>query len=121
MPALDRTVFKTTEVRPDSTRQIQRVIYHYRWFDARGQEHAQKTEFDLTFIWPRELRLLLEREGGAQEDPLAGLLVRLPEGVGLPAHRDLPDQLRAGDRRQHILPDAKHAAVGHGQADFAGH
>lgn len=63
VPRYDRTVFKTTEVRRDPARQIQRVIFHYTWFDNLGQEHRQRTEFDLTFLFPRELQLLLERHG----------------------------------------------------------
>ena len=30
---------------------------------ARAKEKRQKREFDLTFIFPRELRILLERNG----------------------------------------------------------
>lgn len=63
VPALDRTVFKSTEVRPDPARQIQRIIYHYTWFDRDGRQHRQRSAFDLTFLFPRELRLLLERNG----------------------------------------------------------
>jgi SAM-dependent methyltransferase len=63
VPALDRTVFKTTEVRRNLAAQTQRVTFHYTWFDARGRERREKTEFDLAFVFPRELRLLLERNG----------------------------------------------------------
>ena len=63
VPEFDRTVFKTTEIRPDPATQIQRVIFHYAWFDKKGGEHRERTEFNLTFIFPRELRLLLERNG----------------------------------------------------------
>ena len=67
VPELDRTVFRTTEIRPDPTTQIQRILFHYTWFDAGGREHRQKVEFELTFMFPRELRLLLERNGFAIE------------------------------------------------------
>jgi SAM-dependent methyltransferase len=63
VPRYDRTVFKTTEVRRDPSRQVQRVIFHYLWFDRHGQEHRQRREFDLTFMFPREMQLLLERHG----------------------------------------------------------
>lgn len=63
VPHLERTVHKTTEVRRNSAAQVQRVIFHYTWFDALGHERRQKTEFDLAMIFPRELRLLLERNG----------------------------------------------------------
>ena len=63
VPEFDRTVCRTTEVRPDPAKQKQRVIFHYTWFDGFGKEKRQKTEFDLTFIFPRELEMLLERNG----------------------------------------------------------
>lgn len=63
VPALDRTVARTTEVRPDPARQTQRVVFHYHWFDHFGEEHRQEVEFDLTFIFPRELHHLLVRNG----------------------------------------------------------
>jgi SAM-dependent methyltransferase len=63
VPALDRSVMKTTTVKRDAARQTQRVAYHYTWFDRRGIEHRQRTEFMMTFIFPRELQLLLERNG----------------------------------------------------------
>jgi SAM-dependent methyltransferase len=63
VPELDRTVCKTIEVRRDPTRQMQRVTFHYTFFDVKGLEHRQRREFDLTFVFPRELQLLLERNG----------------------------------------------------------
>lgn len=63
VPELGRTVYRDVEVRPDPARQVQRVIHHYRWFDASGRERRAATRFDLTFLFPRELRLLLERNG----------------------------------------------------------
>jgi SAM-dependent methyltransferase len=67
VPELDRTVYRCTEIRCDPTTQIQRVTFHYTWFDQAGREHHEKVEFDLTFMFPRELRLLLERNGFAIE------------------------------------------------------
>jgi SAM-dependent methyltransferase len=63
VPEYDRTVFKTTEIRPDPAAQVQRVIFYYTWFDKDAREHRQRTEFLLAFIFPRELRLLLDRNG----------------------------------------------------------
>ncbi len=63
VPRYDRTVFKTIEVRPSPAKQLQRVIYQYLWMDKQGRQHRQKRVFDLTFILPRELVLLMERNG----------------------------------------------------------
>jgi ubiquinone/menaquinone biosynthesis C-methylase UbiE len=63
VPHLQRTVFKTTGVRRDPAAQLQRITFHYKWFDARGKEHRKQVKFELTFIFPRELQLLLERNG----------------------------------------------------------
>lgn len=63
VPQFDRTVYKCTELRPDPARQVQRVIYHYIWFDERGREVRRDTPFDLAILFPRELHLLLERNG----------------------------------------------------------
>ena len=63
VPQFERTVFKTTAVRRDPSRQLQHVTFHYTWYDANGRAHHQRTTFDLTFIFPRELQILLERNG----------------------------------------------------------
>jgi ubiquinone/menaquinone biosynthesis C-methylase UbiE len=63
VPRYDRTVFMTCDVRRDMSRQWMQITFHYRWFDARGREHREKTVFDMTAVFPRELRLLLERNG----------------------------------------------------------
>jgi hypothetical protein len=63
VPALDRTVFRSTDVRRDPASQIQRVTFNYIWFDKNGREIREKRTFNLTFLFPRELRLLLERNG----------------------------------------------------------
>ncbi len=63
VPSLDRTVFRSTDVRRDPASQIQRVTFNYLWFDKDGQQIHQKRTFNLTFLFPRELRLLLERNG----------------------------------------------------------
>ena len=63
VPDLDRTVFMTVDVRRDPSRQLQEVTFNYKWFDKRGQPQRQHTRFDITFIFPRELQILLERNG----------------------------------------------------------
>jgi ubiquinone/menaquinone biosynthesis C-methylase UbiE len=63
VPQLDRTVFRSTDVRRDHASQIQRVTFNYIWFDRDGREIHEKRTFNLTFLFPRELRLLLERNG----------------------------------------------------------
>jgi ubiquinone/menaquinone biosynthesis C-methylase UbiE len=63
VPALNRTVFVNVDVRRDPSKQLQRVTFNYRWHDGNGVEKREKTTFDLTFIFPRELRILLERNG----------------------------------------------------------
>jgi hypothetical protein len=39
------------------------VTFNYRWFDGQGREKREKLVFDMTAIFPRELRLVLERNG----------------------------------------------------------
>lgn len=63
VPALNRTVFRTTELRRDPLHQVQVVTFHYLWHGPRGEPHRQRTTFEMTFMFPRELRLLLERNG----------------------------------------------------------
>ncbi|CAN5349679.1 class I SAM-dependent methyltransferase [soil metagenome] len=61
--ALDRTVQRSTDIHRDPSRQVQHITFHYRWFDGNGTEQHETSEFDLTFMFPRELQLLLERNG----------------------------------------------------------
>jgi SAM-dependent methyltransferase len=63
VPPLDRTVMRTADIVRDPAKQVQRVTFHYTWFDAKTREHRQRVPFDLTFMFPRELQLLLERNG----------------------------------------------------------
>lgn len=63
VPELSRMVFRSTTVARDRATQIQKVTFWYRWFDERGGEHNHRVAFFLTFIFPRELRILLERHG----------------------------------------------------------
>jgi ubiquinone/menaquinone biosynthesis C-methylase UbiE len=63
VPRYDRTVFQTASVQRDIARQLQHIQFHYEWFDADGVRQEQRVAFDLTFLFPRELQLLLERNG----------------------------------------------------------
>src|SRR5579884_2604574 len=62
VPELDRPVFAHVSVRRAGV-QLQRCTFHYAWFDEHGTEHREKFDFDLTYIFPRELSLLMERNG----------------------------------------------------------
>ncbi len=63
VPALNRTVFKSTSVRRDPANQLQQITFHYKWFTEKGVERRQKVTFEMTFVFPRELQILLERNG----------------------------------------------------------
>lgn len=63
VPAFDRTVQRSIDIKRDPSKQIQNITFHYRWFDGDGVEQHETSEFDLTFMFPRELQLLLERNG----------------------------------------------------------
>lgn len=63
VPRYDRTVMKTTDVRRDPARQVMTVTFNYTWFDPEGRERREKRTFDMTWLFPRELQLLLERNG----------------------------------------------------------
>ncbi len=62
--ALDRSVHRTTEIRQSTKRpQLQELTFHYTHADERGDLHAEKIDFELTWMFPRELVMLLERHG----------------------------------------------------------
>jgi ubiquinone/menaquinone biosynthesis C-methylase UbiE len=63
VPRYDRTVLKTVDLRHFPERQLQRVTFNYRWFTKRGEPRRKSHSFDLTYIFPRELRMLMERNG----------------------------------------------------------
>jgi hypothetical protein len=63
VPALDRTVVRHVDVLRDMSRQWMRVTFHYKWFDRRGRERRESAAVEMTAIFPRELQLLLERNG----------------------------------------------------------
>lgn len=63
VPRFGRSVLKTTDIRQSPESQVQHVTFHYTWLDDDGVRRRQRTEFDGTYIFPRELRILLERNG----------------------------------------------------------
>lgn len=76
VPTLDlplgRTVSRTADLEDVNTpdRQTRLVTFHYRWFQN-GIERNKKVAFEMTWIFPRELTLLLET-AGFTVDLLAG-------------------------------------------------
>jgi SAM-dependent methyltransferase len=67
VPELDRTVFSTTDIDRDAAMQTQRVTFNYSWFDKFGRTHKDTLRFEMTWVYPRELVLLLEANGFAIE------------------------------------------------------
>lgn len=63
VPALNRTVTLTADIRRDAVRQVQHITFRYQWFDGKGRKHVERNRFDLTFLFPRELQMLVERHG----------------------------------------------------------
>ncbi len=61
--AFERSVYRTTEVRQLDQPQVQRITFHYQWIDPQAGEQHEQVSFDLTYLYPRELQLLLERHG----------------------------------------------------------
>ena len=63
VPRYDRTVMKTTDIRRDPAKQLMHVTFHYTWFDHEGRERRERRDFNMTWLFPRELQILLERNG----------------------------------------------------------
>jgi ubiquinone/menaquinone biosynthesis C-methylase UbiE len=63
VPRFDRTVLLTTDLRRGRGVQVQRVTFNYQWLGSHGEERHRRTEFDMTYIFPRELQILMERNG----------------------------------------------------------
>ena len=62
VPPLGRTVLKTHSIYRTGP-QTERVVFHYQWFDDMGRKKRESMDIDITFLFERELRLLLERNG----------------------------------------------------------
>ena len=63
VPELDRSVLKTADLRRGNKPQVQHVAFNYTWFDPQQQECKLRREFEMTYLFPRELQILLERNG----------------------------------------------------------
>ncbi len=63
VPQFNRTIYQTTSIQRDLARQTQNVTFHYSWFDEFGVMHRERNRFEMTWIFPRELGVLLERNG----------------------------------------------------------
>lgn len=64
VPALDRSVHRTTEItRAEKRPQLQEMTFHYTWADEQGDLHQERVDFEMTWMMPRELTLLLQRHG----------------------------------------------------------
>lgn len=63
VPALDRTVVESIDIRRDMSRQWIRLTTTYLWFDAKGIKRQERSVIEMTAIFPRELPILLERNG----------------------------------------------------------
>lgn len=61
VPSLERTVSRVTDVE-DLSPGVRQVTFHYRWFEQ-GEERHEAVRFELAWMMPRELVLLLERHG----------------------------------------------------------
>ncbi|MGH7175797.1 MAG: class I SAM-dependent methyltransferase [Tepidisphaeraceae bacterium] len=61
--SMGRTVSQLADIVRDTGTQSQVVTFRYKWFDARGRERRERRSFSMTYIMPRELRILLERNG----------------------------------------------------------
>jgi ubiquinone/menaquinone biosynthesis C-methylase UbiE len=62
VPALGRSISRVTDILRTGP-QTERVSFRYTWFDEMGHEKKENVTFDLTFLFSRELQLLLERNG----------------------------------------------------------
>jgi len=66
VPELDRTVSRVSDLEDvgGSWSQVRRVTFHYRWFEG-GEERTKSVGFEMTWMMPREVRMLMERHGFA--------------------------------------------------------
>ncbi len=63
VPELDRTVLRRTHIVQNPADQTQNLTFAYTWHDSHGVECRAEKSFTLTYLFPRELRLLVERHG----------------------------------------------------------
>jgi SAM-dependent methyltransferase len=64
VPSLDRCVHRVTSLRQsEKVPQLQHMAFQYTWADAAGELQTKSVQFDMTWMFPRELTRLLERHG----------------------------------------------------------
>ena len=56
-------VQRVTHIHATDRPQVRETTFEYRWFDASGRSMKQTVRFELTYFFPRELTMLLERNG----------------------------------------------------------
>ena len=54
-------VQRTTHIHATHRPQVRETVFEYRWFDANGRAKKRVVKFELTYLFPRELTILLER------------------------------------------------------------
>jgi len=63
VPELDRSVLRRATIIQNPVDQTQKITFEYTWLDRHGQEHRDAKSFTLTYMFPRELHMLLDRHG----------------------------------------------------------
>jgi SAM-dependent methyltransferase len=63
VPEHKRTVYRDVEIVRNLRDSTQKVMFHYRWFENDGRERKKRVQFMMTWMWPREMALLLNRHG----------------------------------------------------------
>ncbi|HQY89470.1 MAG TPA: class I SAM-dependent methyltransferase, partial [Tepidisphaeraceae bacterium] len=63
VPSLGTSVTRLTSIRAGKQAQIREVTFKYQWHDAQGRARKSSTRFSMTYLFPRELELLLHHAG----------------------------------------------------------
>lgn len=63
VPALGTSVTRLTSVRASKQPQVRQVIFKYLWHDKSGRLRKSSSSFSMTYLFPRELDLLLRHAG----------------------------------------------------------
>lgn len=61
-PATGRTITRTLSITLEDHQPVQHMQFVYTWREGK-KTRRQTIDFDMTWIWPREMQLLLERNG----------------------------------------------------------
>jgi ubiquinone/menaquinone biosynthesis C-methylase UbiE len=61
--ALDAGVQQLTHIRSTSRPQVRQTTFEYVWFKPDGTRQTARVAFELTYFFPRELQMLVERNG----------------------------------------------------------